>query len=71
METWKECGWAACGKRFEPSKRSNQHRRTDGPRHGGAIYCSRVAVTDGLGELAMKKIALVFALAFAFTTGIA
>ena len=25
METWKECGWAACSKRFEPGRRNNQH----------------------------------------------
>jgi hypothetical protein len=41
METWKECGWGKCGKRFEPARRGNQHHRTDGRRHEGAIYCSR------------------------------
>jgi hypothetical protein len=40
METWKECGWGACGERFEPVRRGNQRRRADGPRHEGAIYCS-------------------------------
>src|SRR6516165_5573009 len=40
METWKECAWAGCRKRFEPGRRSNQHQHADGPRHGGAIYCS-------------------------------
>ena len=41
METWKECGWAPCGKRFEPSRRSNRHQRATASRHDDAIYCSR------------------------------
>jgi hypothetical protein len=43
METWKECGWGKCGKRFEPAKYNNQHRGPDSKhkRHKGAIYCSR------------------------------
>jgi hypothetical protein len=40
LETWKECGWGKCGKRFEPARRGNQHRRADGKPHKGAIYCS-------------------------------
>ena len=38
MDTWKECGWAKCRKRFEPRRRSNQYQR--GAQHGGAVYCS-------------------------------
>ena len=41
METWKQCGWAPCGKRFEPSRRSNRHQRATASRHDDAIYCSR------------------------------
>jgi len=41
METWKECGWAPCGKRFEPGRRNNQHLRASGRHHSGAVYCSR------------------------------
>jgi hypothetical protein len=41
VETWKECGWGKCGKRFEPAQRANQHRRGGGRRHSGAVYCSR------------------------------
>jgi hypothetical protein len=41
VETWKECGWGNCGKRFEPAQRANQYRRGGGRRHGGAVYCSR------------------------------
>jgi hypothetical protein len=41
MDTWKECGWAQCRKRFEPSRRSNQHRHAGGNHHEGAVYCSR------------------------------
>ena len=40
METWKECGWAGCGKRFEPSRRRNRFQRATDSRHGDAIYCS-------------------------------
>jgi hypothetical protein len=40
METWKECGCGKCGKRFEPARRTNQHRRGGKP-HAGATYCSR------------------------------
>jgi hypothetical protein len=41
MDTWIECGWTSCRKRFEPGRRGNQHRRADGPQHRGAVYCSR------------------------------
>jgi hypothetical protein len=41
METWKECGWAQCRKRFVPTRRSNQHHRANGAHHEGAVYCSR------------------------------
>jgi hypothetical protein len=40
-DTWKECGWAPCRKRFEPRRRSNQYRHAGGAQHGGAVYCSR------------------------------
>jgi hypothetical protein len=41
MDTWKECAWFQCRKRFEPSKRSNRFYRADGPHHEGRTYCSR------------------------------
>lgn len=41
METWIECAWFQCRKRFEPSKRSNRFCRADGPHHEGRAYCSR------------------------------
>ena len=41
MDTWKECAWFKCRKRFEPSKRSNRFYRADGPHHEGRLYCSR------------------------------
>ena len=41
MDTWKECAWFKCRKRFEPSRRSNQFRRAGGAHHDGALYCSR------------------------------
>jgi hypothetical protein len=41
MKTCKECGWAQCRKRFEPSRRSNRHQRAAASRHDDAIYCSR------------------------------
>src|SRR5262249_5318059 len=41
METWKECGWAQCRKRFEPTRRSNRYQRQTNARHHDAIYCSR------------------------------
>jgi hypothetical protein len=40
MDTWKECAWFKCRKRFEPSKRSNRFCRADGPSHEGARFCS-------------------------------
>jgi hypothetical protein len=40
MDTWIECAWFKCRKRFEPSKRSNRFYRADGPSHEGAVYCS-------------------------------
>ena len=40
METWKECGWAKCSKRFEPGRRSNKYQYPDGKPHKGAVYCS-------------------------------
>jgi len=41
MDTWKECAWFKCSKRFEPGRRTNQHRRAGGDHHQGALYCSR------------------------------
>ena len=41
MDTWKECAWFKCSKRFEPSRRSNQFQCADGLHHEGALYCSR------------------------------
>jgi hypothetical protein len=41
LDTWKECAWLKCRKRFEPSRRSNQFRRAGGAHHDGALYCSR------------------------------
>jgi hypothetical protein len=41
MDTWKECAWFQCRKRFEPGRRINQHRRAGGEHHKGALYCSR------------------------------
>jgi hypothetical protein len=40
METWIECAWFQCRKRFEPSKYSNQYYRADARRHQDALYCS-------------------------------
>jgi hypothetical protein len=39
METWIECAWFKCRKRFEPGRRANQFYRADGRHHGGALYC--------------------------------
>jgi hypothetical protein len=42
METWRECGWGKCGKRFEPARYNNQHRGPDSKhrRHKAAVFCS-------------------------------
>jgi hypothetical protein len=41
MDAWRQCAWFKCRRRFEPSRRTNQHRRAGGQRHEGALYCSR------------------------------
>jgi len=41
VDTWKECAWFKCHKRFEPGRRANQHRNAGGRQHDGALYCSR------------------------------
>jgi hypothetical protein len=41
MDTWKECAWFKCSKRFEPGRHANQHRNAGGRQHDGALYCSR------------------------------
>jgi hypothetical protein len=41
MDTWIECAWFQCRKRFEPGRRANQHRHAGGEHHQGALYCSR------------------------------
>jgi hypothetical protein len=40
MDTWTECAWFNCRKRFEPSRRSNQFHHAGGIHHAGALYCS-------------------------------
>jgi hypothetical protein len=40
MQSWLECGWFSCAKRFEPGRRANRFGRADGRRHEGALYCS-------------------------------
>jgi hypothetical protein len=41
MDSWIECAWFGCRKRFEPARRSNQFRNPDNDPHEGALYCSR------------------------------
>jgi hypothetical protein len=41
MDSWIECAWFQCRKRFEPNRRSNQFRHAGGSHHAGALYCSR------------------------------
>ncbi len=41
MDTWIECAWFKCRKRFEPGRRASQHYRCGGRHHKGALYCSR------------------------------
>ena len=41
MDTWTECAWFKCRKRFEPNRYANQYYRADGRHHEGRRYCSR------------------------------
>jgi hypothetical protein len=41
MDTWIECAWFQCRKRFEPNRYTNQFYRADGRYHEGRKYCSR------------------------------
>jgi hypothetical protein len=40
MDSWRECAWFKCRKRFEPGRRANQHHHANADTHDGALYCS-------------------------------
>jgi hypothetical protein len=41
MDSWIECAWFQCRKRFEPGRAQNQFHRAGNKAHKGARYCCR------------------------------